>query len=215
MEWVAISYSRGYSRPRDRTCISCISWTGRRVLYHWAKMGRPVRRLWLRPNSGKNKKEKNLWLSILSSFHSHNSCHHQHLIKYIIIKKASQNYVPVAHNQAKGIRYLFYSLSLNWGHTLFLLGQSSLNYTGWSTFLISGTSQNSVDLSIISLQNYFVLFMPSLQLECKPLLDKDFTFVILHPSTWHRQHCQQNTQVKLLKPQTIKWRVGCHNCKVL
>ena len=31
MEWVAISYSRGSSRPRDRTCISCI---GRRILYH-------------------------------------------------------------------------------------------------------------------------------------------------------------------------------------
>ena len=24
LEWVAISFSRGYSQPRDRTCISCI-----------------------------------------------------------------------------------------------------------------------------------------------------------------------------------------------
>ena len=30
--WVAISFSRGSSRPRDRTCVSCI---GRRVLYHF------------------------------------------------------------------------------------------------------------------------------------------------------------------------------------
>ena len=30
----AISYSRGSSRPRDRTHISCISYTGRQVLYH-------------------------------------------------------------------------------------------------------------------------------------------------------------------------------------
>ena len=33
LEWVAISFSRGSSRPRDRTCASCI---GRQVLYHWA-----------------------------------------------------------------------------------------------------------------------------------------------------------------------------------
>ena len=33
LEWVAISFSRGSSRPRDQTCISCV---GRRILYHWA-----------------------------------------------------------------------------------------------------------------------------------------------------------------------------------
>ena len=33
LEWVAISFSRGSSQPRDQTCISC---TGRWVLYHWA-----------------------------------------------------------------------------------------------------------------------------------------------------------------------------------
>ena len=31
LEWVVISYSRGSSRPRDRTHISCI---GKRILYH-------------------------------------------------------------------------------------------------------------------------------------------------------------------------------------
>ena len=31
LEWVAISSSRGSSRPRDRTRISCI---GRLILYH-------------------------------------------------------------------------------------------------------------------------------------------------------------------------------------
>ena len=30
LEWVAISSSRGYSRPRDQPCVSCI---GRRILY--------------------------------------------------------------------------------------------------------------------------------------------------------------------------------------
>ena len=32
LEQVAISFSRGYSWPRDRTHVSCISW---RILYHW------------------------------------------------------------------------------------------------------------------------------------------------------------------------------------
>ena len=31
---VAISYSRGSSKPRDRTCVSHIPCTGRQVLYH-------------------------------------------------------------------------------------------------------------------------------------------------------------------------------------
>ena len=36
LEWVAISYPRGSSRPRDWTHISCISCIGRWILYHWA-----------------------------------------------------------------------------------------------------------------------------------------------------------------------------------
>ena len=34
LEWVAISYSSGSSRSRDRTHISCLSCI--RILYHWA-----------------------------------------------------------------------------------------------------------------------------------------------------------------------------------
>ena len=34
LEWVSISYSRGYSRPSDRTCISCVSCVGRLILRH-------------------------------------------------------------------------------------------------------------------------------------------------------------------------------------
>ena len=33
LEWVAISFSRGSSQPRDWTSVSCI---GRQILYHWA-----------------------------------------------------------------------------------------------------------------------------------------------------------------------------------
>ena len=33
LEWVPVSFSRGSSRPRDGTCVSCF---GRWILYHWA-----------------------------------------------------------------------------------------------------------------------------------------------------------------------------------
>ena len=36
LKWVVISHSRGSSRPRDRTCISCVSCIGRQILYHFA-----------------------------------------------------------------------------------------------------------------------------------------------------------------------------------
>ena len=40
LEWIGISYSRGSSRPREWTCISCISCIVRRVLYHCATWDR-------------------------------------------------------------------------------------------------------------------------------------------------------------------------------
>ena len=33
-EWVAISFLRGSSRPRDQTGISCVSCNGKQILYH-------------------------------------------------------------------------------------------------------------------------------------------------------------------------------------
>ena len=36
LEWVAIPFSRGSSRPRDWTWVSGLSCTGRWILYHWA-----------------------------------------------------------------------------------------------------------------------------------------------------------------------------------
>ena len=43
LEWAAISSSRGSSRPRDRTPVSYVSCTGRRVLYHrtWIEVDGP------------------------------------------------------------------------------------------------------------------------------------------------------------------------------
>ena len=34
LEWIIISTSRGSSQPRDQTCVSYVSYIGRRVLYH-------------------------------------------------------------------------------------------------------------------------------------------------------------------------------------
>ena len=34
LEWVAISFSRGSSWPRDKTHISCVSCIGRQIIYH-------------------------------------------------------------------------------------------------------------------------------------------------------------------------------------
>ena len=34
LKWAAVSFSRGSSRPRDQTHISCDSWIGRWILYH-------------------------------------------------------------------------------------------------------------------------------------------------------------------------------------
>ena len=36
LEWVAFSFSRGSSQPRDQTQASCTSCTGRQILYHCA-----------------------------------------------------------------------------------------------------------------------------------------------------------------------------------
>ena len=36
LEWVAISSSRGSSRIRGRTHVSCVSCIGKQILHHWA-----------------------------------------------------------------------------------------------------------------------------------------------------------------------------------
>ena len=34
LEWVAISYTRGSSQPRDWNCVPCVSYIGGRILHH-------------------------------------------------------------------------------------------------------------------------------------------------------------------------------------
>ena len=38
LEWIAMSFSRGSSQPRDQTCFASISCIGSRVLYHSATL---------------------------------------------------------------------------------------------------------------------------------------------------------------------------------
>ena len=42
LEWVSFSFSRGSSRPRDQTRISCIFCIDRWVLYHLHHLGSPI-----------------------------------------------------------------------------------------------------------------------------------------------------------------------------
>ena len=41
LEWVAVSFSRGSSQPRDQTHASYVSCTGRQVLYYWRHLQSP------------------------------------------------------------------------------------------------------------------------------------------------------------------------------
>ena len=41
LEWISTSFSRESSWPRDWTHASCISCTGRQILYHWAPKKAP------------------------------------------------------------------------------------------------------------------------------------------------------------------------------
>ena len=43
LEWGDISYSRGSSGPKDRTCVSCISRTGKQILYTESPVKLPLR----------------------------------------------------------------------------------------------------------------------------------------------------------------------------
>ena len=45
LEWVAISFSRGSSWPRDRTRVSCVSCTDKQVLFFWQAGSLPLHHL--------------------------------------------------------------------------------------------------------------------------------------------------------------------------
>ena len=39
LAWVVISYSKGFSRHRDRICISCVFWIGRHIFLPLRHLG--------------------------------------------------------------------------------------------------------------------------------------------------------------------------------
>ena len=41
LEWVPTPFSRGISRSRDQTRVSCVSCSGRRILVPWSHLGSP------------------------------------------------------------------------------------------------------------------------------------------------------------------------------
>ena len=41
LKWVAIPFTRGSFLPRDRTCVSYVSWIGRQILYHQCHLASP------------------------------------------------------------------------------------------------------------------------------------------------------------------------------
>ena len=80
LEWVAISYSRGSSLSRDRTCVSCISCIGRHVLYHGTTWETPI-------NDYNNKRKSCEWNEQLDPWHWGLMCmqeENQYLIIYYI-----------------------------------------------------------------------------------------------------------------------------------
>ena len=65
LEWLAISYSRGSSRPKDGTCISCVSSIGRQILYRWTTWEACSRKQEIQnPNSH----YIHLWVTVMVSF---------------------------------------------------------------------------------------------------------------------------------------------------
>ena len=66
LEWVAISYSRKYSRPRDRICVSCVSCIGG-GFFTTGPPGKPTCNT--NHNNSGNNKNNNRVLAFLSSAH--------------------------------------------------------------------------------------------------------------------------------------------------
>ena len=56
LEWVAISYSKESSCPRDRACVSYI---GRRILYYWATWEQQDWLIWAKNDHTKNQGQEN------------------------------------------------------------------------------------------------------------------------------------------------------------
>ena len=86
LEWVAMSSSRGSSRPRDRTRVSRAACIGRRVLYHCTP---PV------------KLSYNVTIQCLSVLHviptrSLGSMHHHSYKFFSLLMRTFETYTPIS-----------------------------------------------------------------------------------------------------------------------
>ena len=77
LKWLAISYSRGYSWLRDQTHISCVSYLGRQILYHWATwdLGSPKSLLGINIFQSKGKEAGLVWSNQPFWFSGMRACH--------------------------------------------------------------------------------------------------------------------------------------------
>jgi len=59
--WVALTYSKGSSQPRDPTCVFCDSCIARQILYHWATWEDP-QWTWLHVNLNTSYRDTSYWI---------------------------------------------------------------------------------------------------------------------------------------------------------
>ena len=75
LEQVAIFCSRGSSRPKNQTCISCVSWIGRWILYYCATWEAPLLHLILATSIFTEEKLTNQRSNCRSLYTLHHSCY--------------------------------------------------------------------------------------------------------------------------------------------
>ena len=118
LEWVAISFSRGSSRPRDQTYISCI---GRQILYHWAIL--KVTYIWSNISYAKISSVTSQPPSIFSY---HLSQCLLFMSKYLNLKKKAHLFLTPSHNCEIADATFFQSSSLETWEPPFSLSSRSV-----------------------------------------------------------------------------------------
>ena len=87
LEWVAISFSRGFSQPRDQTRISCVSCIDRQILYHCITGSQqhylPIAKPWKQPKCASTEG----WIKKMWYTHTHTTAY------YLAIKNEIMSFV--------------------------------------------------------------------------------------------------------------------------
>ena len=99
LEWIAISFSRGSSWPREWTYISWVSCTGGQVLYHWATW-------WGKPFNYHTDTIKHMHILLTQHFYSKSLLY--------VKKKKNQwklNYLLQLQNLSNLLKYFVFALS--------------------------------------------------------------------------------------------------------